>query len=408
MARTFGKVYPDVRHGKTVGWMIVCHVEGTRYRIRSVQVQGMAGWVPLTEDLAHHVLESIRAEIRGGTPELAAIAPYLRSHAPQRTFGAAWDRFVEAKIRQGRTEGRQVSRERLGELQGHRRRGHLAPLLDLPIERIDYGVLEDWRDGLFRRGLSSGSVHHLVADVGTCLRWLARRREIGRAPDLPTVRIARGQPRIPDPETQERLFRAIPWRLRGIFLARGMHGLRPSEARRARVSDWSRTLEPVTLADGSQVPVHTLGVRGKGGRDRRIPVPEGSELARWVAENVPEKAFGAEPLFANPEADPDGDGSWSASATRRVWRAACRVVFPEWDGSGESPYPENQSLRHAYATHLVNRGVALSSVGTALGHVDPRTTARYAQLGVGAHAAVLRPVGETPSNCPNPNEGPSK
>jgi len=236
MARTFGTVQPDVRDGRVSGWMIVCHAGGQRHRIRHVQLPGSERWVRLSsQDLAREVLESIRQEIRGGTPELAAIAPYLKTLAPQRRFRAAWERFVEAKVRQTRHGGRQLSRERLAELEGHLRRGHLAELEE-------------------------------------------------------------------------------------------------------------RALEPCT------------------------------------SDAAPR---------ASPTRRPSG---WSPAATRRVWLAACRRVFPEWEGQGGAPFPENQSLRHAYATHLVNRGVALSAVGAALGHVDPRTTHRYTELGVGAHAAVLRPV----------------
>jgi site-specific recombinase XerD len=386
MGRTFGRVYAEGR-----GWAVVCHVDGVRYRIRSASFDNGKNWVALDRELAETVLDAIRAEIRAGAPPLAAIAPYLRSHAPQRTFRVLWEQFTEAKFRQGQTGGRQLSRERTSELLGHQRRGHLAALLELPVDRITYKVLDDWSQGLFRDGLSSGSVHHLVADVGTFLRWLARRQEIAAAPELPTVRIRRSAPRVPDPATQARLFDAIPWALRGVFLARGQHGLRPSEARRARVADWSIDPQPIRLRDGTEIACHALAVRGKGYRNRTIPVPVGSDLARWVGEFAA-KRFGAEPLFRNPSADPDGDGSWSSSATRRVWVAACTRAYPDYDGKGIAPWEENQSMRHAYATALVNQGSGLDEVGAVLGHSDTRTTKRYAQLGIGAHAGVLRPV----------------
>lgn len=122
-------------------------------------------------------------------------------------------------------------------------------------------VLDDWSQALFKAGLSSGSVHHLVADVGTFLKWLARRQEISHAPELPTIRIRRADPHIPDPITQGRLFAAIPWEVRGVFLARGQHGLRPSEARRARVSDWNAQPQAIRLRDGSELECHALSVR---------------------------------------------------------------------------------------------------------------------------------------------------
>ena len=99
--------------------------------------------------------------------------------------------------------------------------------------------MEDLQRALFARKprLAPKSVHHVLADERTCLRWLVRRGEIPAAPDVPQTQIDPHIPIIPTLAEQAALLQEIPWESRGLFLVRGLMGLRAEEARRALLED---------------------------------------------------------------------------------------------------------------------------------------------------------------------------
>jgi integrase len=228
--------------------------------------------------------------------------------------------------------------------------------------------------------------------VGTCLRWLAELQEIPAAPKLPRIVVPEHAPRIPTPAEVRSLLDAIPWRLRGQWLARSQLGLRPSEAQRANVADWRFEPETFALPDGSDLVAHTLTVRGKGGRVRLLPVPAAWELSVWIGEHAePRDALRGEaaPLFTNPAANADNPaGRWTKASSRRAWLAASRRAGML--DRGRPRYPENEAMRHAFATHAAAAGVELLRLSEFLGHSDPRTTRRYRKLGAAAFVEVVK------------------
>lgn len=358
-------------NGREYWYVDVRPSPGKRYRLRGELRRGYR-WRPFrSEDEARQALEEIRQEIREGRSLLYAIAPFLPTGAPETLVGHHYERFLEAKARQGRS-GRQLSSKRLDELRGHRRRGHLAQLEELSIHALRYGVLEDWRDALLAQGLAPKTVRNVVADVGTFLNWLRRRGELEAVPELPTVQVPEHAPRIPTPEAQDRILDAIPWRKRGAFLARGYMGLRPSEAARANVEDYDFDTD-------------TLTVHGKGGRVRYLPADE--LVVAWIrAHHQPALPLRdvdtpPRPLFANPDAVNE-EKRWTPAAARRTMLAAMRATGLR--------FRPNEALRHAFGTGAANRGVGIERVGSYLGHTDTRTTKRYAKLARVGLAEVLR------------------
>jgi integrase/recombinase XerC len=122
-----------------------------------------------------------------------------------------------------------------------------------------------------------------------------------------------------------------------------------------------------------------LRVRGKGNKERVVPVP-GQAHASLAAYLELRKRPGllAEPLFLNRRGGRLSDRSIRALLRKRLLRAGV--------GRHASPH----SLRHSYATHLLEADVNLRAIQDLLGHERLSTTQRYTHVSAERLARVYR------------------
>lgn len=139
-------------------------------------------------------------------------------------------------------------------------------------------------------------------------------------------------------------------------------GLRLSEALNLEVGD----------IDSKRMFLHIRG--GKGNRDRYVPLPQRTlELLRqaWLAHRHPRLLFpakGHSGLGASTATEP-----MCRSTLQRAFRLALRA-------SGVKKAAHIHSLRHSYATHLLEQGENLRQLQVNLGHASPTTTVVYTHL----------------------------
>jgi integrase/recombinase XerD len=131
-----------------------------------------------------------------------------------------------------------------------------------------------------------------------------------------------------------------------------------------------RLLEGVRLAvsdiDGERRLLHVHA--GKGGKDRYVPLPETClQLLRlhWMTHR--------NPLWLFPAFHEGWDQPMDETGLQRAFRAAVRE-------SGVQKKATVHTLRHSYATHLLEAGVNLRIIQDYLGHASPATTAIYTHL----------------------------
>jgi integrase/recombinase XerD len=122
-----------------------------------------------------------------------------------------------------------------------------------------------------------------------------------------------------------------------------------------------------------------LRVAGKGGRERLVPF--GSSAAEWVRRYLAQ---------ARPALDRKGRAELFLSARgaamtrQRFWQ----LIEGYGRRAGIRRKLAPHSIRHAFATHLLDRGADLRALQMMLGHADISTTQIYTRVSAGRLRAV--------------------
>lgn len=145
-------------------------------------------------------------------------------------------------------------------------------------------------------------------------------------------------------------------------------GLRLQEARNLEVGD----------IDAARGLIHIH--RGKGARDRMVPLPQATlELLRrhWSVHRHPSRLF--------PAIGRGNQRLWpqrAAVATDAIRASGINDAFRQArDAAGITKKGVSlHTLRHSYATHLLEAGVNLPAISRFLGHAQIQTTLVYVHL----------------------------
>jgi integrase/recombinase XerD len=155
-----------------------------------------------------------------------------------------------------------------------------------------------------------------------------------------------------------------------------------------------RLLEAVRLQvpqiDSSRMVLHIR--QGKGHRDRYVPLPERTlELLRehWLRHRNPVWLFPSSRTGGMATADEP----FSASGVQKAFRLALQ-------DSGIHKSATVHTLRHSWATHLLEAGVNLRLIQSWLGHNSLTTTAIYTHLTIKAETQATGAINELMAELP--------
>ncbi len=202
-------------------------------------------------------------------------------------------------------------------------------------------------------------------------RWALRERLIMADPTLKLL-AARQALRVPKTLSEQQveallnapaLDSALGVRDRTMLELMSASGLRVSELIKLKVFNLS-------MAD------HVLRVLGKGNKERLVPFGEvaGEWLAQYLESARPELLSGhqTQDLFVSTR----GLNAGSAMSRVMFWM----IVKKHACGAGITVPLSPHTLRHAFASHLLNHGADLRAVQMLLGHADISTTTIYTHV----------------------------
>jgi integrase/recombinase XerD len=157
-------------------------------------------------------------------------------------------------------------------------------------------------------------------------------------------------------EVRQILSRVRRWRYRVCLSTIYACGLRLQEGLHLQIGH----------LDGGRQLLHVC--LGKGGKDRYVPLPQPIlEMLRqyWATHR--------DPVWIFPSSHQDVKKPMDASGAQRTFQGALL-------DSGIQKHATVHTLRHSYATHLLESGLNLRLIQSYLGHASPSTTAIYMHL----------------------------
>jgi integrase/recombinase XerD len=216
-------------------------------------------------------------------------------------------------------------------------------------------------------GLAPASIRRSVSALHTYFTFMVAERAVARDPSLKleTPKRWRTLPAVLSPEDVGRIMAAVSIDEPLAFRDRAM--LELGYGGGLRVSEWIGIgVNDLMLDDG------VVRVFGKGSKERLVPVGRAAigAVGMYLRELRPrlEKGEGKGRLFLNARGRP--------LSRMGAWQILRKYVTRSGIGTRVTPH----TLRHSFATHLLEGGADLRAVQEMLGHADITTTQIYTHV----------------------------
>ena len=250
----------------------------------------------------------------------------------------------------------------------------LSLLGEVEIEKVDRMAIRKYLSFLHRKNKKS-SIARKVSTLRSFFKYLIR-EQLASSNPAKSVSTPKVEKILPTVLTVDEAFRLME-SPRGAPKAFSSERMKKKELRDRAIlellySSGLRVGELVGLNSNQlDLDLGIVKVMGKGRKERIVPV--GTKAVEALKAYVGERGVlnGNDPIFVNP-----GGGRFTA-------RSVGRVIKKYTKRSGIFRKVSPHSLRHSFATHLLDAGADIREIQEMLGHVSLSTTQRYIHLSVG-------------------------
>ena len=233
------------------------------------------------------------------------------------------------------------------------------------VSEIDYPVVRGYLAALQRKSLARSTLARRVASLRVFFHYLYLNGNLTNFP-LMSLRAPKLEKRIPSFLEEDEVARLLESAERKNF-----SGLRDRAALELLYGTGMRVAELVGLdLENVDLREEIVKIKGKGDKERIVPLGRWAmdALTQYLEERERKIQQGVKALFLNK------------SGTRLSDRAVRKRLSKYLEPAGISKSASPHTLRHSFATHLINRGADLRSVQELLGHERISTTQIYTHV----------------------------
>ncbi len=240
-------------------------------------------------------------------------------------------------------------------------KGKGSNAIEFSMDKVDYLSLRRYLARLKERNLKSRSIARKLSCLRSFFKFLCRDGYLKNNPTLSLTTFKLDKP-LPSFLTEEEVIRLL-----NTPQGKDERSLRDQAILEVFYSTGMRISELVNLdIDDIDFISGVVKVKGKGKKERLLPI--GEYAIKAIRAYLDNRKKQSSVLFLNKNN--------SRMSTRGVRNIVYKYIRLASLRSGISTH----SLRHSFATHLLNRGADLRSVQELLGHANLSTTQIYTHL----------------------------